>query len=75
VYNKALRKNPSLEGKVVFKLVIDESGRVSNASIVSSELNDAALERKLLLRIKLINFGKKNVLQTTLEYALDFLPY
>lgn len=75
VYNKALRKNPSLEGKVVFKLVIDESGRVSDASIVSSELNDAALERKLLLRIKLINFGKKNVLQTTLEYALDFLPY
>lgn len=75
VYNKALRKNPALEGKVVFKLVIDAAGRVSDASIVSSELGDPALERRLLLRIKLINFGTKDVLQTTLEYALDFLPY
>jgi len=75
IYNRALRKNPALEGKVKFKLVIESSGKVSSASIVSSDLNDPALERKLLSRIRLINFGKQDVLQTTLNYDMDFLPY
>lgn len=75
VYNKALRKNPTLEGKVVFKIVIDPTGKVVDAEIVSSELNDADLEKKLLGRIRLINFGTRDVLRTTVNYSLDFLPY
>ena len=74
VYNRELRSNPLLEGKVVFKLVIEPDGRVSAASVISSDLNDPKLERKLLIKIKAINFGTTNVLQTTLEYAFDFLP-
>lgn len=75
IYNRALRKNPTLEGKVVFKLVINKTGKVISASIVSSDLGDKALERKLLARIRLINFGPKEVLETTLNYSFDFLPY
>lgn len=75
IYNRALRSNPALEGKMVFRLVIEPNGKVSDASVVSSELNDPALERKLLARIRLINFGAKNVLKTPLEYSFDFLPY
>jgi protein TonB len=75
IYNRALRKNPTLEGKVVFKMVIEPNGRVSSASIVSSELEDPALERKLLSRIRLINFGAADVTQTTLNYSFDFLPF
>lgn len=75
IYNRELRKNPTLEGKVVFNMVIEPSGQVSAASIVSSELNDPALERKLLARVRLINFGAKDVLKTELNYAIDFLPY
>ena len=74
VYNRELRSNPLLEGKVVFKLVIESDGRVSSASVISSDLNDPKLERKLLIKIKGINFGATDVLQTTLEYAFDFLP-
>lgn len=74
VYNRELRSNPLLEGKVVFKLVIESDGRVSSASVISSDLNDPKLERKLLIKIKAINFGVTDVLQTTLEYAFDFLP-
>ncbi len=74
IYNRELRKNPTLEGKVVFKMVIEPSGKVSSASIVSSDLDDPALERKLLARIRLINFGAKDTLQTTLNYAIDFFP-
>lgn len=75
IYNRALRENPTLQGKVVFKLVIDPNGVVSSAQIVSSELNDADLERKLLAAVRGINFGASDVLQTTLNYSFDFLPY
>jgi len=75
IYNRALRSNPALEGKMVFKIVIEPSGQVSDATIVSSELDDPALERKLLARIRLINFGARDVLRTTLNYSFDFLPY
>ncbi|WP_096085607.1 AgmX/PglI C-terminal domain-containing protein [Agaribacterium haliotis] len=75
IYNRALRRNPALEGKVVFKLVIEPTGKVSSASIVSSELEDPALERKLLARVRLINFGQRSVVQTTINYSIDFLPY
>lgn len=75
IYNRALRENPTLQGKVVFKLVIEPNGAVSSAQIVSSELNDADLERKLLAAVRGINFGGSDVLQTTLNYSFDFLPY
>jgi len=75
IYNRALRKNPALEGKVVFQLEIDGNGKVVNAKIISSDLNDPALERKLLARIRLVNFGAKDVLKTTLNYDMDFLPF
>jgi len=75
IYNRALRKDPSLEGRVVVEIIIEPNGRVSSARIVSSELNDKALEAKLLARIKLINFGSQQVRKTTLKYIFDFLPY
>lgn len=75
IYNRALRQNPTLQGKVVFKLVIEPTGAVSSAEVVSSELNDADLERRLLAAVRGINFGASDVLQTTLNYSFDFLPY
>lgn len=75
IYNRALRENPSLQGKVTFKLVIEPNGSVSSAQVVSSELNDPELERKLLAAIRGIQFGTSDVLQTTLNYSFDFLPY
>lgn len=74
IYNRALRENAALQGKVVVKIVIDPSGTIVDASIVSSELKDADLETKLLQRIKLIKFSASNVARTTLNYSFDFLP-
>lgn len=74
IYNRALRQNPSLEGKVVFQLTIAPSGQVTAISVVSSELDDQTLESKLLARIKMINFGAKPVDSVTLTYPIDFLP-
>ncbi len=75
IYNRALRSNPALQGKLVIKMVIEPSGKLSAVTLISSELKDAALEQKLLARIRLVQFGVQNVIRTTLNYTFDFLPY
>ncbi|MFV8780883.1 AgmX/PglI C-terminal domain-containing protein [Microbulbifer sp. SA54] len=74
IYNRALRRDPTLAGKVTVKLVIEANGTISAVTLVSSELGDDDLERKLLARIRLINFGTANVEKSTLNYSIDFLP-
>jgi hypothetical protein len=74
IYNRALREDPSLQGKVTFKLVIQPDGSVSSCSIVSSEITDDSLKNKLISRMKLINFGADNVGVTTTQWAIDFIP-
>ncbi|WP_416306150.1 TonB family protein [Neptunicella sp. SCSIO 80796] len=75
IYRKALRRDASLQGKVTVKLIIDADGSVSDCKIVSSELNNPALEARLLSRIKAINFGVDQVSQTELDYTFNFLPF
>lgn len=75
VYRRALRENPTLEGRVVFKLTVDASGQVTACSIVSSAFKDPALEEKLVQRIQLINFGARpGVAAWTDTYHIDFVP-
>lgn len=74
IYNRALRQNAALEGKMVVKLVIDPSGKVVEASLVSSELDDSDLEGKILQRIRLIRFPAASVARTTINQTFDFLP-
>jgi len=74
LYNRALRKNPTLQGKVVLELTIDPAGSVTNCTIVSSELNDTDLERKLVARVKLLKFGSRDVDVLVVTYPIDFLP-
>lgn len=75
IYNRALRRDPALQGKVTVQLVIEPDGSVSSVKLLSSELGDADLERKLLARIRMIDFGAASVGRTTLKYAFDFLPF
>jgi protein TonB len=74
VYNRALRANPTLQGKVVLKLTIAPSGKVTHCSVVSSELGDADLGGKITSRVKLFDFGAKDVAEVTITYPIDFLP-
>ena len=74
LYNRALRKDPTLQGKLVLSLTIAPSGKITKIDLLSSELGDAALERKLVQRIKMFNFGAKQVGAVTLTYPIDFLP-
>lgn len=74
IYSRALRRDPTLQGKLVLEITIAPSGRVTSCKIVSSELNNAALERKLVERVKLLNFGARNVDVMVVTYPIDFLP-
>jgi TonB family protein len=74
IYNRALRTNPTLRGKLVLRLTIQPSGQVSDAQIVSSELSDQELERRLMLRIRQLDFGAKDVSAVTITYPIDFFP-
>jgi TonB family protein len=74
IYNRALRDDPSLQGKVVLELKIAPTGQVSDLRIVSSELKDAELERKLLARIRQFDFGAKDVELMVVSWPVDFLP-
>ncbi len=74
IYNRALREDPSLQGKVVLELKIAPGGQVEGLRVVSSELKAPELEAKLLARIRQFDFGAKDVDQLTLTWPLDFLP-
>ena len=74
IYNRALRKNPSLSGQVVVELTIGPDGKVIRVDILSSELGDKALERKLVLKIKRFKFSKANVAEVTVTYPIEFVP-
>ena len=74
IYNRALRKDPTLQGKVVLELTISPAGKVVKCKIISSELGNSVLERKLVSRVKLFKFAAKEVSQVTITYPIDFLP-
>lgn len=74
LYRRALRENPALEGTVVLRLQIQPNGTVTRCEIVSSELKDPDLERKIVLKVKSINFGKMDVDVWNDTYPISFIP-
>ncbi len=74
IYNRALRKDLGLQGKFVIRLTISSEGTVTNIQLISSELNNSALEKKLLSRIKMYKFKAMDVGSTSQNFSIDFFP-
>jgi TonB family protein len=75
LYNRALRENPALQGKVVLRLTIAPDGRVTFCEIVSSELGDPELERGLVQRVLQFQFeARDDVEAITTTKPIDFFP-
>nr|WP_242521724.1 AgmX/PglI C-terminal domain-containing protein [Motiliproteus sp. SC1-56] len=74
LYRRALRKNLGLAGDVVFELTIAPSGEVSAVTIRRSGLDDDALTRKLLARIRMFDFGARPVPPWQGTYTVTFSP-
>ena len=75
IYNRALRKNPTLQGKVTFELTIQPDGSVSSVRVVSSDLNNPSLERRLISKLKQLDFGAADVAVTKTRNLVDFIPF
>jgi outer membrane biosynthesis protein TonB len=75
IYNRELRKDPRLQGKMVLRLTIEPDGRVSLCKIESSDLASDLLKKEVVARVKRFNFGPKaDVPAITILYPIDFLP-
>lgn len=75
MYNRALRDNADLRGKIVVSLTIASNGSVTRCELVSSELGDPDLERKVIQRVLLLKFKPKDVPDFTYpNYPIVFLP-
>lgn len=75
IYNRELRSDPTLRGKMVLRITIEPTGEVSACSIESSDLASDVLKKEVLERVRRFNFGPKaNVARITILYPIDFLP-
>lgn len=74
LYSRALRENPQLQGKLVLEFTIAPSGDVTMCRVVSSELNDKALEEKIVARVRLFHFEARDVETITTTKPIDFFP-
>jgi len=74
-YNRALRSNPTLQGKMVLRLTIEPDGAVSMCQLQSTDMDAPDLGTQVVNRVKTINFGAKDGVQAvTIVYPIDFLP-
>ena len=74
LYNRALREDPTVAGKLVLRLTIAPSGEVTFCEVISSELGNEDMERKLVQRVKLFRFEARDVEAVTTTKPIDFFP-
>jgi len=74
LYARALRENAELQGKLVLEFTIAPTGEVTMCRVLSSELKDADLERKIIALVRLFRFDPKDVDSITTTKPIDFFP-
>ncbi len=75
LYNRELRKNPTLRGQVIIKLTIEPDGSVSFCALQSSDMNAPVLAEQVIERVTGFDFGaKEDISAVTIIYPIDFLP-
>ena len=75
LYNRELRENASLQGKLVMSITIAPAGNVTRCVILSSELGSVSLEQQLVALIKRIDFGNRpGAAVVTTKIPIEFFP-
>jgi len=75
IYNKELRRDPTLRGKILMRITIEPDGSVSMCTVESTDLASPGLVNKIVERVRRFNFGQKeDVQRMTILYPIDFLP-
>jgi TonB family protein len=74
LYERVLRQQPDLQGKLVLQFTIAPDGEVTECHVVSSELHDPDLERMIVARVKLFRFESRDVAAITTTKPIEFVP-
>jgi hypothetical protein len=74
LYNLELRRDPTLQGKIILRLTIEPDGSVSLCQLHATNMNAPDLASQVVERVKTFNFGAKVVPPVTIIYPIDFLP-
>lgn len=74
LYNRELRRDPTLRGQIVVRLTIEPDGSVSMCRLEASDMDAPELASQVLERIRGFDFGAKDVVAMTIIYPIDFLP-
>jgi TonB family protein len=74
LYNRELRKNPDLEGKVVIAITIDPDGSVVGAEVKEATMNAPELVDGILARVKRWTFPPVAPKRITVTYPFVFFP-
>jgi hypothetical protein len=74
MYNRELRKDPTLRGQMVLRLTIQPDGTVSQCHLEQTDMAAPLLADEVVQRILGFDFGAKDVPAITILYPIDFLP-
>jgi outer membrane biosynthesis protein TonB len=75
LYNRELRRDPTLRGQIVLRMTIEPDGSVSLCEVQSSDMNAPNLSAQVVGRVKTFDFGAKDEIPAvTILYPIDFLP-
>ena len=75
IYNRELRRDPTLRGQLVLQLTIQPDGSVSLCRVHSSDMDAPVLANQVVDRVRTFDFGaKEDIVAVTIIYPIDFLP-
>jgi len=75
LYNRELRRDPTLQGQIVLRITIEPDGSVSLCAVQVSDMDAPKLSAQIAGRVKSFDFGaKEGIPAITFLYPIDFLP-
>jgi hypothetical protein len=75
MYNRELRKDPTLRGQLILRMTIEPDGSVSYCALQSTDLRAPTLTQQIVERVSNFDFGaKEDIVAVTIIYPIDFLP-
>ncbi len=75
LYNRELRKDPTLRGQIIIRLTIEPDGSVSFCALQSTDMKAPMLADQVVERVSTFDFGaKEDIAAVTIIYPIDFLP-
>ena len=75
LYNRELRKDPTLRGQLILRMTIEPDGSVSYCALQSTDMNAPVLTEQIVQRVAAFDFGaKEDIVAVTIIYPIDFLP-